>query len=233
MSAKKKIGLAVFFLIAIAILAFWYVGSDYRAKQKAEDQKYYTKILQKEARSQALIAQALVNDADKNLEDFDPAGLPKRLTTKDIKTLPASSSTLQNYAVVMAQILQPFSAERVNEVETMLRALDLQSDTEAQKILANKSLYDEALGNLSKVKVPSGVVISHLKMINSLRDLSFLSAQMIDVLRNPILALQSAEVFRQRQIIFYASISEINSYLGRQGVKLSETAKVDLYFNLK
>lgn len=233
MSAKKKIGLAVFFLIAIAIVVFWYVGSDYRQAQRQERDRYYAEILKKEARSQALISQAIINDTDNDLESFDPAEMPKRLTAKDLKILPTSSSTLQNYGLTMAQIIAPLSQERANEAETTLRAVDLQSETEAQKLLPNKEMYDQMINSLATVKVPNGIVISHLKMINSLREMSFLTANMIDVLRNPILALQSAEVFRQKQIIFYASITEINSYLGRQGVKLSEAEKVDLNFNLK
>lgn len=232
MSAKKKISLAVFSLIAIAILIFWYVGSNYRAERRAEQQKRYAELLHKEAKNEILISQALTRSGD-NLEDFNPNDLPKRLTNKDLKIVTVSSSTLQAYTQAMLNVLRPFGAERKNEVETMLQALDRQSETEAQKILPNKELYDGAIASLLTAKVPSSVTISHLKMLNSLRDMSYLSSNMINALRNPVLALQSAEIFRQRQIIFYTSINEINSYLGRQGVKLNESDKVDLYFNLK
>ncbi|MFA6416232.1 MAG: hypothetical protein WCW56_01960 [Candidatus Paceibacterota bacterium] len=231
MSAKKKIGLAVFFLIAIAILVFWYVGSNYREKNRLVQQKHYADILQKEARLQSLVAQA-IGTSSSTLEDFDLASLPKRLTAKNLKTVPTSSSTLASYTLIMAKIIQPFGAERENEAEIMLRALDQQSEMEAQKILLSKDLYDQAINQLTNTKVPTEAVNLHLKMTNNLREMSMLSANMINILRNPVLALESADIFRQKKIIFYTTISEINSYLGRKGVKLDEEKKVDIYINL-
>jgi hypothetical protein len=228
MSAKKKIGLAFLVLVAIAIAFFWYVGSADRKQKRDEQDRHYAEILKKEAELRSLVANALSNSTT-TLENFDYSDLPTRLTIKNLKTVPTSSSTLEAYALNMTDIIKPLGNEKINEVEIMLRAIDFQSDTEAQKILQTKEVYDEIISKLSKVKVPTEVARLHLKMVNSLRDMSFLSGNMVDVLRNPIAGLKSAEFFQQEKNIFYTSIVEINSYLGRKGVKFDEDKKVNIF----
>lgn len=233
MPAKKKIIIAVIFVVAVVLTVFWYVGSTDRQKKQEVEQRHYAEVLKKEAQLRALVANAITNSTSSELEDFDQKDLPAKLTSKNLKVLTTSSTTLKKYGSDMLQILQPFEEERVNEAETMLKALDLQSDLEAEKIIPNRELYNESAIGLTKIGVPSQIVISHLKLVNSLREMAVLSNNMIDVLRNPILALQSADVFRQKQIIFYSAIKEINSYLGRQGVKFDEDKKIDFYLNFK
>jgi hypothetical protein len=143
---------------------------------------------------------------------------------------------IKNYGLEIKTALAPFeNPNRQNEVELMLAALEKGNEVKAHTELAAlggiKNGYDTVLKNLSKIQVPASAEQMQIDLMNTTANLSQLTANMTNVLTDPIRAVQSGEDYKKEEQKLVDIFQSINKYFLDAGIKFDdkEKATVTIY----
>lgn len=145
-----------------------------------------------------------------------------------------SSKILKRYGSEIKAALVPFTnAERPNEVELMLAILEKGSAAteETATLSALQKENEFIVSQLAAIAVPVNAKETHLALVDAFARRAQLTANMRDVLTDPIRAVASAQEFAREESKLFDTFQAINNYFSNAGVEFtpSESAKVTVY----
>jgi len=230
MSVGGKIKLALFLIVILTIVGFWYIGKKDKARVVITEQKKYAEIIRQDQELKSLVTKAMADSS--RLANLDYKDLPSGFNLANVKTVSNSTSTLREYGLTIASIFSPLATERENEAKITLQALKEQNPALLQKLLTTKDIYDVIRAKLKQTKVPTGLVETHLQIINSLGNMSELLNKMRMIIDEPLAGLQSAQLYINELSVFYSSINSLDDYLKQAGLKFTEAEKIKIFINI-
>lgn len=158
--------------------------------------------------------------------------LEPELTPNDILTSETdytSDEELHDYGIAIVSALRPLlSADRSNEVDTMLTALGKATtsiEKEVALLTTAGTRYRTAYDALQKLTVPPEAQKAHLDLANSIGALARLTENMSKVKTDPILAVSSANVYETESTNLLNAVHEINALFDERGITFTEEEK--------
>ncbi len=237
-STARKVAIVIIVILVLAI--GWFL---YRSYQSASSfPPVFTSVNNQPAGSGTTATSGennLVKIVQNKLENTEPLAelssqaITTQYKSSDLKTVVISAtSSLRTYGLQVAQILKPLSADRQNEVETMLAALDNKDASKIQIITEIQTTYQNIAASLIKLPAPKGVASIQLNIANDAALMTLLLSNMSQVLNQPVLALQSSQQYMQIQPVFYSDLAALDKYLLDRGVKFSAAESLSITINL-
>ena len=150
-----------------------------------------------------------------------------------LKIVSAATSTVVAYGPALATALAPYAAPRENELTVLGQAYDTQDATLVAKLKAARILHQTVQKNLLAVKVPADAADLHLTLVNDLTVLISLAKNMEQVSTQPLLALQSGQVYQLALVNFYSQLGTLNNYFTKWGVTLDQKDRINIFVNIK
>lgn len=135
---------------------------------------------------------------------------------------------LKTYGLEVAEALLLLPKNTVNEAEVMLSVLDSQNTNELVIIQNSINSYTLTVNKLLSATVPISAISTHLNLLNTANGVLFLLENMHRVLTEPVVALQSAELYRKTLNTFALSISEVNKYFEVNNISFSSEEKIQI-----
>lgn len=213
---SRKVIFFIVILLFITLGVLWYVGSKNRTERERQEAEILTEILKKD--------QSLRNIVEDNLEKkgglqrFDPTSLFEEENLKLDVLANVTAADLQTYAERLTSALGPISGNRKHEVRIMLEAMDSGDRTMIKDIVSARLTFDSIASKLAKIPAPAETATFQKSLITSLQKLSALAAQMEKALDEPILALQSGNVYLAETANLINLADKLNNYLQQTGV---------------
>lgn len=178
--------------------------------------------------------------ADKKETGVEPkelqltSDLVARYRQKDLRVVAsAATGTIENYGRELGTILKPYGEPRENELTIVGQIYDTQDPTAVEKLTAIKKLHQTALADFLKIETPAEAVSLQLAIVNDLALLLTLIGNMEKIVAEPILALQSAQVYQVSLLSFYSRLSQINDYFRSRGIVFKPDERVQIFINTR
>ncbi len=232
---RRKI-IVVFILLLLltgSVLAgFWWIGKKAEAEKRTSEQAYYQSLLDQQRSLESLILARL---ATKGIDIYASTtnNKPPRYEVSNLSNLvKVSTSSLVRYADDIVKTLEPYSKERPNEVQVVLKAL---KDNDPEKLVPIENtiaMHQKTLQNLLAMPVPLDAQVVHTRLINSLAEVLPLLENMSQVFSKPEQAIESGQQYLQSANSFYWATENINVYFINHGIIFKPERGLSLYYNL-
>lgn len=219
-------------LLVVTMGVLWYLGTEKKERDSALTASEENELLQRNSRLEQVVSEALAKNKD--LKTFRYSDLPRRASTSDlIISKSNATSTIREYGLQIASILKPYEEERENESKIMIRYLEKGEAKDLESLKKVFLLYRNTDQALLKVSVPKEAAFLHTKLINRIRVMSALLKNMTLVKEEPLLALQSAEVYQKELALFYNTTEELSNYFKARQIIFKPEEKINIYVNLE
>lgn len=213
---SRKVIFFIVILLIITLGVLWYVGSKNRAERERREAEAIAEIINKNESLRNIVEDNLEKKG--GLQSFDPASLFENNDIQLDAMANVTAADLQTYAERLVGALKPISGNRKHEVRIMLEAMDSGDRTMIQDVVSARLTFDSIADNLAKIPTPAETATFQKDLIISLQKLSALAAQMEKALDEPILALQSGNVYLAETANLINLADKLNNYLQQTGV---------------
>lgn len=189
---------------------------------------YETYDPSREARIQNLIAQKYANQEEIATFDFDE----KSWWQYDIADInistDSSTSTLGKYGVDLSVAFSPYTLLKRDPVAVVQEIYATGATSSVAEITDTATLHKTALKELLVLSVPAVVVDLHLKIINNIELQTVLLANMAEIADQPVLALQSSQIYQLINLEFYKNLSDLNKFFDTNNIIIPAENKITI-----
>ena len=175
---------------------------------------------------QSIISTAAVNQIPKReLVPVSPPPLAYEL--KDIAVAGSNDQeAMTDYGRAVGAIMAVYSDKNVeNELALINKAAEKTDPQAAVKLTVIATRYVETAARLKALVVPPSASQVHLNLINSIIGLAESSYLMAQIDKEPVVALQSAQIYPARLKSFFTAINNLNFFLLANNVVLPESER--------
>lgn len=244
MKLKKTIRWAII-AILLVVLALWAIGKLSAPvpssgltdgsinKTQTQTEPLETYQPDREARVATLIEQKYQNQEEIEEFNFDEKTW-WQYTIVDISiSTDTSSTTLENYALKMAENLSPYTLLGRNPVVITQEAYDTGATSSIPEISDAVTLHQTVLDALLETSVPSQAADIHLRLVNNAELQTVLLANMAEVATEPLLAFQAAQVYQIVNLEFYKNLTDLNKFFQDRNIILPDDKKITVPVNVE
>lgn len=141
----------------------------------------------------------------------------------DLNLVATNQTNLVAYASVFVNFLQEtrsFPAD--NAVRLALDYDETKDPAIITKLIKMSNFFQQQALTLKAVAVPEGALEAHLDLINSLQDLATNIGHIALIPTEPVLALQSTQVYTTKVLAMVGAVRKLGDYLAKQNIDLDQ-----------
>ncbi len=214
---SKKALIIILIIILAAVGVLWYLGREAGPAPTTPVEE--------------LVAQ--VATQKKTLKQYDAALLPREFVEKDlIVTTKTDAATLRQYGLALTDALRAYATPRGSELAALDEAISQKSAASLEAIKQAQAIHQEATTKLLAVTVPKPAVALHLSLLFHTSRLAYLAGNMVQVLDEPILALESADRYIRYALSFYRKSEAINDFFTEYKVTFQPGEGIIFYITI-
>lgn len=185
-------------------------------------------------RAVAMVRQAVKK---KDAPLLDPSAEPSafwlptlHLKPDDLKISALESETaLKNYGASLAKALTFYTTPLTeNEVALTLEILESNNELALSQLGQLVERHINTLEELRAITVPQSATELHLALLNTIGGLAEAGINMSTVLREPVLALQSAELYPARHALLLGIFEGFNQYFSERDIAFSPQDQITI-----
>jgi len=186
---------------------------------------------QKQPTLQTVATKTVPNTSDTDAPTYQP---PLAFKLQDISTTMNNNKTaLIDYSRAVGAIMSIYNDKAIeNELTLVVKAAETGDQTTVKKISMASTRYSESALRLKQLVVPPTVAQVHLNLINSLISLAESSYLMAQIEKEPVTALETAQVYPTRLKNFFTAINNLNFFLLANNIVLPEKERATISLGL-
>lgn len=228
---SKKVFLSIIFLLIITVGFLWFVGKKERQKKERESKEYYLSIIEQNEKMTNLVKDSLGENGQMQNIDISTLVVNKDSNSFETNT-PTSTETLRNYGISLRKAFGPFAQNRANDSSLLLAIIEKKQEKNIDHLYQTKTMFDNLSFELSQIIVPEIFAQAHNQLITSAKQASILLSNMAQILNEPVLALESAQLYLKALSSLYKLTDGFNLYFQEKNI-LTEQEKILFLINLE
>lgn len=233
---KMRVIIGIFFTIAILtclVIGLWFVGHKKQVAKKEAEAKILDEVIARQKNLRQLVVKKI--DSGSNFDSFSSSDLGVPFTPANLKTYKveggkATTEEATDYSIKLAEALKPASLSLNQPLRTLLAFYDSGNSSNVLELKEIASAHRSALSTLANLTIPSDAEVFHLRLINSLREVTQTLTAISEVEQEPIRAAEAAQKYPGYFNNLISAMAYGNQYFTSHQVKFTNlnTIKVEL-----